>query len=72
MILKLIFFIYLFAGFNIIDITHDNKPVYTTSGPIRGQKLYTLFKNKEYLSFKGIPYAEPPIDRLRFKVNIFL
>lgn len=36
-------------------------------GDLKGVKLKTI-NNKEYFSFKGIPYAEPPIGKLRFKV----
>lgn len=42
--------------------------VQTASGPIRGKSASTIFDNKLYYAFKGIPYAEPPIGNLRFKV----
>lgn len=37
-------------------------------GRIRGKLNETLFDNKSYYSFLGIPFAKPPIDELRFKV----
>lgn len=40
--------------------------VFTNSGPVRGQKLFTFLENKPYYSYCGIPYAEPPIEKLRF------
>lgn len=40
--------------------------VNTRSGPIRGRILNTMYENRRYYSFQGIPYAQPPIDRLRF------
>lgn len=43
--------------------------VRTESGLVRGEKLLTLYENKEYYAFKGIPYAAPPINELRFKVE---
>lgn len=46
--------------------------VKTDSGPLRGKSLKTLFDYKEYFSFKGIPYAEVPINNLRFKVGLFV
>ena len=43
----------------------------STPGRIRGLRIRTA-RNKEALAFLGIPYAAPPLDRLRFKVlNIF-
>lgn len=40
----------------------------TNSGRIRGQQNRTLFDKTPYFSFRGIPFAKPPIDNLRFKV----
>lgn len=39
------------------------------SGRIRGKRSLTLFQEKPYYSFRGIPYAQPPIKDLRFKVR---
>lgn len=41
----------------------------TESGQIRGKSNSTLFQRKLFYSFRGIPFAKPPIDDLRFKVN---
>ncbi|XP_049851859.1 esterase FE4-like [Schistocerca gregaria] len=38
----------------------------TPLGPIRGRQLNTTTGNPVY-TFKGIPYAEPPVGSLRFK-----
>lgn len=43
----------------------------TKSGRIRGKQNRTLFENKLYYSFRGVPFAKPPINELRFKVNCF-
>lgn len=40
------------------------------SGRVRGKRGLTLFREKPYYSFRGIPYAQPPIKDLRFKVSI--
>ncbi|XP_055320352.1 esterase B1-like [Sitodiplosis mosellana] len=37
------------------------------SGRIRGKRSLTLFGEKPYYSFRGIPYAQPPLKDLRFK-----
>ena len=42
--------------------------VCTTKGPVQGEILSTVVKSVKYSSFKGIPYAEPPIRYYRFKV----
>lgn len=52
-----------------IRANDEFKIVETTSGLVRGRKFTTLFANKEFYSFRGIPYAEPPIGELRFKVS---
>ncbi|KAH9641218.1 hypothetical protein HF086_004605 [Spodoptera exigua] len=36
-------------------------------GELRGKRLRRITGNGEYLSFKGIPYAAPPIGPLRFR-----
>lgn len=35
---------------------------------IRGRVEQTLYTNRKYVSFRGIPYAKPPVGELRFKV----
>lgn len=39
----------------------------TTYGPVRGIQR-TSIVGEEYLSFRGVPYARPPIGDFRFKV----
>lgn len=39
----------------------------TNSGPVRGIKRTTILGD-DYLSFQSIPYAEPPVGSLRFRV----
>lgn len=49
--------------------TNDEfKLIKTTHGVIRGKVATTLFKQRKYYSFRGIPYARPPVGSLRFKV----
>lgn len=45
--------------------------VQSESGPIRGKSAITLFEDKQYYAFKGIPYAEAPTGVNRFKVFFF-
>lgn len=35
-----------------------------------GRKLYTVLENRPYVAFWKVPYAEPPLNHLRFKVSI--
>lgn len=48
----------------------ESKTIETGVGAVRGVKETTFWKRVDYYSFKGIPYAEKPIGKLRFKVNI--
>lgn len=41
----------------------------TTYGPVSGNQR-TSFMGDEFYSFRGIPYAKPPIGNLRFKVRL--
>lgn len=51
------------------DENVEYKLIETTNGVIRGQIATTIFKQKRYYSFRGIPFAQPPIETLRFKVH---
>ncbi|XP_014217874.1 venom carboxylesterase-6-like, partial [Copidosoma floridanum] len=41
--------------------------VQTNSGKVAGQYMKTVLGNMTYKSFRGIPYAEPPLGELRFR-----
>ncbi|XP_031631918.1 esterase B1-like isoform X2 [Contarinia nasturtii] len=43
------------------------KTVSTKSGMVRGLVDKTLLRRMTFVSYKGIPYAKPPIGELRFK-----
>ncbi|XP_037044089.1 esterase B1-like [Bradysia coprophila] len=47
--------------------SNDKVIVQTNCGPVRGKLFETLFDKRSYYAFKGIPYAEPPVNKLRFK-----
>lgn len=49
--------------------TTDFKLVNTVNGSVRGHKCTTIYEQKLYYSFRGIPYAKPPINEWRFKVS---
>ncbi|CAH2107817.1 unnamed protein product [Euphydryas editha] len=44
----------------------NNPVVLISSGKIRGT-VVSLLDGSKYYSFKGIPYAQPPVGKLRFK-----
>ena len=46
----------------------ENPVVKTSYGEIRGFNSEDV-DGKEFYSFKGIPYAKPPVDELRFQVS---
>lgn len=46
------------------------KTVSTEYGMVRGRLETSYLNQKPYYSFKGIPYAKPPIGELRFKVSL--
>lgn len=43
------------------------RTVKTNSGAIRGRLHETILKHQEYYGYKGIPFAKPPVNELRFK-----
>lgn len=42
--------------------------VHTDNGDVRGNTEVTLLHYRKFYAFRGIPYAQPPIGELRFKV----
>lgn len=42
--------------------------VHVNQGTLKG-KVCTTINNYQFLAFKGIPYAKPPIGELRFAVS---
>lgn len=51
------------------DKIHARKTVETHDGMVRGRLNHTLFRKIDFYSFLGIPYAEKPLNDLRFKVR---
>lgn len=51
------------------DVNERFAEIEIESGDIRGKRNVTLFDEKPYYSFRGIPYGQSPIDELRFKVS---
>lgn len=39
-----------------------------TLGQVRGSRMFS-FNQREFLAFRGIPYAQPPVGELRFRVS---
>lgn len=58
------------TGSDNLNLYSDTIVVNTITGQVRGLKAVTLFESKSYYSFKGIPYAKPPLGDLRFKVSV--
>ena len=50
------------------QIIIENKEIYLTQGIVRGEVKYVAGKSVNI--FLGIPYAEPPIDSLRFRTPL--
>ncbi|XP_055310975.1 juvenile hormone esterase-like [Sitodiplosis mosellana] len=63
-----LFFIALISVFTTHVAAEQYKIVETLDGQVRGVQKLTLLKEIPFYSFKGIPYAKPPIGDLRFKV----
>lgn len=47
----------------------QNLKVLVKEGWLEGALCDLVTGNGSYYSFKGIPYATPPVGNLRFKVN---
>lgn len=57
------------VGISLSGARMGDKPIVKIDqGKLRGKKCIAEYSRKEYYSFLGIPYAMPPIGKLRFKV----
>ncbi|XP_013137128.1 PREDICTED: carboxylesterase 5A-like [Papilio polytes] len=52
------------------NTNENNVNIKIQQGELAGKIERTLFKNVEYYSFRGIPYALPPTEELRFKAPV--
>lgn len=50
-------------------VTGENPEVVTTHGKLKGAVLKTLYNDVKYFGFMGIPYAAPPVGKMRFLVS---
>lgn len=57
----------LFISVNVVSSATVR--VKTDNGDVEGTVAKSLFAKRNFYSFKGIPYAKPPVGELRFKVN---
>lgn len=63
-----VLYVFTLNGLCIAGNVESFKIVETEYGPVRGQKFLTIFDEKTYFSFRGIPFVEAPLGDLRFKV----
>lgn len=54
----------------VFSQSNEYKIIETEYGPIRGIKDTTVFDEKPFYAYRGIPYAQPPIGNLRYQVWI--
>lgn len=61
----------LLALISIVSGAEKNafKVVQTEYGAVRGKVQSTMYGSKPYYSYRGIPFAKPPLNELRYKVK---
>ena len=69
--LQLFLFLVYLVHYNVVggEENESKEPLVTipSLGQVRGS-LMTSAGGRQFLAFRGIPYAKPPIENLRFKV----
>ncbi|CAG4986949.1 unnamed protein product [Colias eurytheme] len=51
----------------LVNIIKGNVIVETKSGKVAGKEVKSILPGEKYVSFLGIPFAEPPVGALRFQ-----
>lgn len=51
-------------------IVKNDPIVDTVTGKVRGSVIRSDLTGEDYLAFKGITYAKPPVGNLRFEVKL--
>lgn len=64
--IKLIIYLFLLNSINCENF----KVIQIDSGQIKGVKQQSIFKQTQFYSFRGIPYAKSPIGELRFELPL--
>lgn len=63
--------ILLIVNVSLASLTSVNDPYKTIqidNGAVRGNFFTTMYDAKPYYSYRGIPFAKPPLNDLRFRV----
>lgn len=61
---------FLFYGFAVVWVcAEEDVQLKIHQGVLKGLKTETVFHNKPYYSFKGIPYAKPNVGSDKFQVS---
>lgn len=66
-----IFIVFLGLLWSAESRTSDRLKVRLPHGGILVGRYMTTHSGKGVRAFRGVPYAQPPVDDLRFKVNFF-
>ena len=59
------------AALTVGAVGKEAPTVSTKLGQISGI-VEKSFESVEYFSYKGIPFAEPPLNELRFRVRLYI
>lgn len=66
--IRFVVYIFLVLIVGVLSDDQGHPEVKLEQGALRGKYRQTL-KGRKIISFTSIPYAQPPVGRLRFKVT---